>query len=132
MNKNVGIENIKKQLFSFEGTVDNINFFFASLIMLPILGLFISIISLLGYEIYLDIIYWYGQYQSLVTLIAWLLIFIPITIIFIHIFLSFIRRRLNDLKLSKDYAWLIFVPIINVFFLLLLIFVKGVKDEENI
>ncbi|OOF82771.1 hypothetical protein BKG92_06130 [Rodentibacter ratti] len=132
MNKNVGIENIKKQLFSFEGIVDNINFFFASLIVLPILGLFISIISLLVYEIYLDIIYWHGQSHSLGTLIAWLLIFTPITIIFIHIFLSFIRRRLNDLKLSKDYAWLILVPIINVFFLLLLIFVKGVKDEENI
>lgn len=123
---------LKSNFFSFEGIVDNINFFFASLIVLPILGLFISIISLLVYEIYLDIIYWYGQSHSLGTLIAWLLIFTPITIIFIHIFLSFIRRRLNDLKLSKDYAWLILVPIINVFFLLLLIFVKGVKDEENI
>ncbi|WP_219336247.1 DUF805 domain-containing protein, partial [Rodentibacter ratti] len=67
-----------------------------------------------------------------VHLIAGELIFIFITITFLYIFLSFIRRRLNDLKLSKDYAWLILVPIINVFFLLLLIFVKGVKDEENI
>lgn len=131
MNKNVGIENIKKQLFSFEGTVDNIKFFFASIIVIPILIFCILIVSLLTYEIHGDL-YYRSIGEIYVHLIAGELIFIFITITFLYIFLSFIRRRLNDLKLSKDYAGLILVPIINVFFLLLLIFVKGVKDEENI
>lgn len=133
MNNKTGLDNIKKQIFSFKGNVSRMRFFISSMVLLPIMiGCFLLFLfCAVRLEEVLTSEYHYYGIGRIIYLIVLTLIFLFISIVSLIIFSSFVIRRLNDLSLDWRFYFISFVPIFNVVFLIALFFVKGVGDKEE-
>lgn len=94
-----GIDNIKEQLFpffSFNGTVNRLQFFIASIITLPIT------ISMYSLMVYLGSEFHYYRGSKIEGFIVMGLIALTLFFIFGWVFLSFLQRRLRELNLHNS------------------------------
>lgn len=108
MSNSAGIDNIKKQLFSFDGKLNRIEFFIRMVIILPI---FIGALTFycVGLEYFLRDIRWFGKAEP------WFILCLIILILSLILLFSTIKRRFNDLALGRN------IFIIFCFFTLLAI-----------
>lgn len=110
-----GIDNIKEQLFpffSFNGTVNRLQFFIASIITLPIT------ISMYFLMVYLVAEFHYYRGSNVEGFIVTGLIALTLFFIFGWVFLSFLQRRLRELNLHNSeilFMWFI----VNIFIALI-------------
>lgn len=133
MNNRTGLDNIKKQIFSFNGNVSRMRFFISSVVLLPIMiGCFLLFLfgAVRLEEILTSEYHLYGI-GVIIVLMVLTLIFLFISIVSLIIFSSFFIRRLNDLSLDWKFYFISFVPIFNVVFLIVLFFVKGIGNKEE-
>lgn len=133
MNNRTGLDNIKKQIFSFNGNVSRMRFFISSVVLLPIMiGCFLLFLfgAVRLEEILTSEYHLYGI-GVIIVLMVLTLIFLFISIVSLIIFSSFVIRRLNDLSLDWKFYFISFVPIFNVVFLIVLFFVKGIGNKEE-
>lgn len=142
MNK--GIQNIKNQLFTFEGRIGRLKYTLWGLGSLLALCIGIPLAILSGVWVVEGMIeierYNYGDYfyyslsQGLIYLF-WgtigLLTGIPFAITGLLSFISHSIRRLRDLGFTAKYAWVLIILGINIFVLLLLCTLEGIKDNET-
>lgn len=119
-----GVDNIKGQLFpffSFNGTVNRLQFFIASIITLPI-----TISMYIGMPIAYDKIRYAKQYYYGDTYLKYVVIALIVLILFFifgWVFLSFLQRRLRDLNLHNSeilFMWfMVNIFVVLTFFLVL-------------
>lgn len=133
MNNRTGLDNIKKQIFSFNGNVSRMRFFISSVVLLPIMiGCFLLfLLGAVRLEEILTSEYHLYRIGVIIVLMVLTLIFLFISIVSLIIFSSFVIRRLNDLSLDWKFYFISFVPIFNVVFLIVLFFVKGIGNKEE-
>ena len=133
MNNRTGLDNIKKQIFSFNGNVSRMRFFISSVVLLPIMiGCFLLfLLGAVRLEELLTSEYHLYRIGVIIVLMVLTLIFLFISIVSLIIFSSFVIRRLNDLSLDWKFYFISFVPIFNVVFLIVLFFVKGIGNKEE-
>lgn len=124
MNSKSGIEHIKEQLFSFEGTANRVQFFITTVITLPIF------IWWIGFGIYIlggfiRSYYIHGRYIiSDIDMAAFFVLAIPGSIS-AYMFFAMARRRLRDLNIPMSpyinclIFWNVFVIIEFFVFMLL-------------
>lgn len=132
MSNMTGLENIKKQLFSFDGNISRMRFFVCSIVTLPII--IFCFLGFLSSAVRLEEIYpWreYWDFTEVVVSIVFGVISLCILIISLMVFSSFVIRRLNDLSLSWKFYFISFIPVFNIVFILMLFLVKGVNDDEE-
>lgn len=132
MSNMTGLDNIKKQLFLFDGNISRMRFFICSIVTLPII--IFCFLGFLASAVRLEEIYpwWeYWDFTEVVVSIVFGVISLCILIISLMVFSSFVIRRLNDLSLSWKLYFISFIPVFNIIFILMLFFVKGVDDEEK-
>lgn len=147
MNK--GIQNIKNQLFTFDGRIGRLKYTLWGLGSLLALCIGIPLLILGGamafegmWELgsrpssyYRSFSAYYNSMTLELIYLFWgtigLLTGIPIAITGLFSFISHSIRRLRDLGFTAKYAWVLIILGINIFVLLLLCTLEGIKDNET-
>lgn len=133
MNK--GIQNIKNQLFTFEGRIGRLKYTLWGLGSL--LALCVGVpLAIWGGAVFFQGMEYIDTYlnSSLIFLFLGtigLLTGIPFAITGLLSFISHSIRRLRDLGFTAKYAWVLIILGINIFVLLLLCTLEGIKDNET-
>lgn len=91
------------------------------------------IISILSWIIAIGLFYlwekiWLTEYWKE---LFWLILFIPLWLLVLYFFITIRIKRLHDLNKSWWYIFLFFIPILNIFFWIYLLFFKWTKGDNN-
>ncbi len=125
-----GVQNIINQYFSFDGKISRLKYMGA--LFLLVISMAFIIISMTETASFLinDVIDMKATDIRISIAVFFLIVFAILASNWLVMFFSFMCRRLNDIGLRHYLCLIIFIPIINVLFLIMLFTLKGVEEDE--